>query len=222
MAQVHTHTGTCQFCGRVQAVEPKTGLLAKHGYKVVWSSFQGTCQGSDEYPLERDRTGCDGYRARLSKWAAANRAEAAAYKSGEKLPEMVLTHNLISDAKGRSVREAVPFAQGHEYQQREAVERVVRQLSSKARDMEAHEQSLAAMADERHGKPLYPRVEKQRATIGTEFQYHGHTYKVVKFDVKATWRGTNSVAKCSRPNHGSLVTFSVATITRILNKAAGL
>lgn len=49
-----THNGTCQACGRVQAVGPKTGLLAKHGYTVDWGFFNGTCPGSDHKPLQHD------------------------------------------------------------------------------------------------------------------------------------------------------------------------
>ena len=35
----HTHTGTCQICGRRQAVNVKTGRLAKHGYTVARFGF---------------------------------------------------------------------------------------------------------------------------------------------------------------------------------------
>lgn len=47
-----THNGTCQACGRVQAVNNKTGRLAKHGYTVDYGYFSGTCSGSDKAPLE--------------------------------------------------------------------------------------------------------------------------------------------------------------------------
>lgn len=48
-----THRGTCQVCGRVQAVNAKTGMLAKHGYTVEWGWFEGTCRGSDHLPFEK-------------------------------------------------------------------------------------------------------------------------------------------------------------------------
>lgn len=47
-----THNGTCQSCGRSQAVNAKTGRLAKHGYTVDYGYFNGTCAGSDSQPLE--------------------------------------------------------------------------------------------------------------------------------------------------------------------------
>jgi hypothetical protein len=45
-----THNGTCQVCGRNQAI--KNGVLAHHGYTVEYSYFHGTCQGSREKPLQ--------------------------------------------------------------------------------------------------------------------------------------------------------------------------
>lgn len=54
-----TNKGTCQICGRIQKL-PR-GLLAKHGYQVVWESFTGTCYGSGLAPFE---VSCD--TARLS------------------------------------------------------------------------------------------------------------------------------------------------------------
>lgn len=50
---VHTHKGHCQLCDRLQAVNNKTGLLAKHGYTKRWSYFVGTCPGSDHKPYEK-------------------------------------------------------------------------------------------------------------------------------------------------------------------------
>lgn len=49
----HTHKGTCQVCGAVQAVNNKNGLLAKHGYTTRWGFFSGTCSGSDNLPFEK-------------------------------------------------------------------------------------------------------------------------------------------------------------------------
>lgn len=48
-----THNGTCQICGNEQAVNAKSGKIAKHGYTVEWGYFEGTCPGSDELPLQK-------------------------------------------------------------------------------------------------------------------------------------------------------------------------
>jgi len=46
----HTHKGTCQSCGSVQAVMVD-GNIADHGYKVDWGRV-GSCDGSHEKPME--------------------------------------------------------------------------------------------------------------------------------------------------------------------------
>tara|TARA_R100000781_G_scaffold29714_1_gene21811 strand:+ start:1308 stop:2063 length:756 start_codon:yes stop_codon:yes gene_type:complete len=46
----HTHKGTCQSCGRVQAVKVD-GKIAEHGFTVEWGRV-GSCDGSDKQPLE--------------------------------------------------------------------------------------------------------------------------------------------------------------------------
>ena len=54
-----THRGTCQVCGAQQAVNNKTGMMAKHGYTVEHGFFEGECPGSHNLPLEADRTMTD-------------------------------------------------------------------------------------------------------------------------------------------------------------------
>lgn len=51
----HTHKGTCQVCGSVQAITGEAGVIAKHGYTVEWGFFNGTCSGSHSKPLEQDK-----------------------------------------------------------------------------------------------------------------------------------------------------------------------
>lgn len=45
-----THYGECQLCGRQQ--KAPGALLAKHGYTVEWSCFNGVCPGSGHLPFE--------------------------------------------------------------------------------------------------------------------------------------------------------------------------
>jgi hypothetical protein len=53
MKSAHTHRGSCQWCGRLQAVDNKSGLIAKHGYSVAdYGFFNGTCTGSGHPPLQ--------------------------------------------------------------------------------------------------------------------------------------------------------------------------
>ena len=48
-----TNKGTCQCCGAIQKLP--NGKLSKHGYKVDWGMFSGTCQGSGELPFEQSK-----------------------------------------------------------------------------------------------------------------------------------------------------------------------
>src|SRR5579871_3871138 len=48
----HTHRGHCQLCDRLQAINNKTSVIAKHGYTKRWSYFVGTCLGSGYKPYE--------------------------------------------------------------------------------------------------------------------------------------------------------------------------
>jgi hypothetical protein len=56
MRDTHTHKGHCQACGRTQAVSTDGSLIAKHGYDVQFGFFNGTCNGSDNKPLEIEKT----------------------------------------------------------------------------------------------------------------------------------------------------------------------
>lgn len=68
----HTHRGHCQLCIRVQAIDMRTGLIAKHGYEVPNGYFIGTCPGSDEKSLHVERRLAD-----AAIKSANERAEAA-------------------------------------------------------------------------------------------------------------------------------------------------
>lgn len=48
----HTHTGHCQLCDHVHAINVVRPIIAKHGYTKRWGFFQGTCPGSDHKPYE--------------------------------------------------------------------------------------------------------------------------------------------------------------------------
>lgn len=50
MPKAATQKGSCQCCGKWHKLPD--GLLAKHGYHVMWGHFNGVCRGSDELPFE--------------------------------------------------------------------------------------------------------------------------------------------------------------------------
>lgn len=47
-----THNGICQICGSEQAVNPKTGLIAAHGYAVMYHQQHNKCHGGKQLPLQ--------------------------------------------------------------------------------------------------------------------------------------------------------------------------
>lgn len=65
----HTHRGHCQVCGAQQAVDNKTGMMAKHGYTVEHGFFEGECPGSHNLPLEHDHTMTDNIIGDLTRQA---------------------------------------------------------------------------------------------------------------------------------------------------------
>lgn len=73
MKLTHTHRGHCQRCTMVQAIDPSTGNIAKHGYTVPNGYFNGTCIGADLPTLHTSREHADG-------WIAAARADAKAHR----------------------------------------------------------------------------------------------------------------------------------------------
>lgn len=72
-----THNGTCQACGRSQAISRKTGNLAKHGYTVDYGYFSGTCSGSGRRPLEQETAHNLDVVAAIRVWADEQDEKAA-------------------------------------------------------------------------------------------------------------------------------------------------
>jgi len=87
----HTHTGTCQLCGREHAVNVKTGAIAKHGYRVDYGFFSGTCRGAGCQPLQISREWLDTNIERWEEQANLELAKTAADIA--KVPVQVLVTN---------------------------------------------------------------------------------------------------------------------------------
>ena len=87
----HTHTGTCQLCGREHAVNEKTGVIAKHGYTVDYGFFSGTCRGAGCQPLQISREDLD---TNIERWEErANLDLAITAADIAKVPVTVLVTN---------------------------------------------------------------------------------------------------------------------------------
>lgn len=171
-----THSGTCQACGRLQAVHVNTGLLAKHGYTVEYGYFSGTCSGADHLPLEQDKSFAEQTVVGLRAWAEKRDAEAA----GEITKVVVKVKDEERSMKFRTVWKQVlmtrdeffaHFEPKFHYHPAEARARFVerdwqdevslarRQLAAAAKGAREAADHLEALIATVHGKPLQVREQ---------------------------------------------------------------
>lgn len=171
-----THTGTCQACGRRQAVHVKTGMIAKHGYTLAYSFFNGTCGGSDHLPLELDTALNITTVAALLKFAADKDAEAegeitkVAVEVGSKYvgSRRVVQHKMMDRAEFEAT-------QPRYYSFDDSVATVRRQLRRIAEVVRADAATLDALRDRVHGQPLQERPQQapiQRERVKTYREAH--------------------------------------------------
>jgi len=156
-----THTGTCQACGRRQAVHINTGKIAKHGYTTDYGFFNGVCGGSDHLPLELDTAVNIAVVARLIKFAAEQDAKA----DGEidTVPVEVSTGQ--RDAYGRR-KKVIVRVDSTEWADRrdcygtfeQAVNRIRHSLRRTAEIVRADAAVIDGLRDKVHGQPLQARV----------------------------------------------------------------
>ena len=156
-----THNGTCQACGRVQAVNAKTGLLAKHGYTTDYGFFNGTCGGSDRPPLEIATDLNVQTVAALIEFAVEREAKA----EGEITKVPVTIREKFEKRTEWMTREQFE-ANGHrrfDY----AVEQLRYKLRCAAANIRKDAAMLEAMREKVHGQPLQQR--KVEAPIQREY-----------------------------------------------------
>lgn len=157
-----THNGTCQACGRVQAVIPRTGKLAKHGYTVDWGYFDGVCYGSDELPVEHGTDVLDRTAANLT--AQAETADAYTvdtipavtyreFKGYHGKRQHYETHRFTTEAEWGAFRKTRNVGGTWASQCRAEVER----FKSFAERCRTHVAFLAQLKSNRYGQPLFPR-----------------------------------------------------------------
>lgn len=143
--------GICQCCGREQAVL-SSGVMSKHGYKVSehgW--FVGVCSGRIHKPMQIDRTHADMTVKMVRAEVVTLRANAAKMTAHEINPASCKTNDY--DSVAREYR-TIPFADGNQWQQRDARKHAVWQFTRRAEMGESFANSLEALADKYHGQAL--------------------------------------------------------------------
>lgn len=139
--------GICQCCGREQAVV--RGLMSKHGYTVENHWFNGICSGERFAPMQKERAQADAIVVAVRKQCDELEALAAAYESGEKVPDTVR-----KACTRRDEEPTMPWAEALPHQQREEVARRVWNNRQRARAGRDFASMLSASADKFHGTAL--------------------------------------------------------------------
>jgi len=147
-----THRGNCQVCGHQQHVMENG--LALHGYTVKFGYFNGTCDGSNNAPIQIDRTMTDATIVGLHNYAARQDETAEKLQAGETHPVNVQVGKKYDTNKHKHVPIYVPFDEANPEQQKKAVELAVMECESNARHARSHATDLAALADRLHGTEL--------------------------------------------------------------------
>lgn len=167
----HTHRGTCQVCGSQQAVDNKTGMLAKHGYTVEHGFFEGECPGSHNLPLEADRTMTDNIIGDLTRQAERIQKRIAegpkhiaiTYEVGDRYNRVKKVATVTADTVEQVFAEIGKRFYNAEYQWEELVEREIWKLKKQVIFLIGHCDMMTDLIEKRHGADLYPveRIERQ-------------------------------------------------------------
>lgn len=172
-----THQGTCQVCGRMQALP--SGRLSKHGYDVKFHYFHGVCPGAGHKPLEIERTFADEVAASLLVSARKHVRDADAVVRGKLLPKLARSGKTVKDAeRGWGTRdEMIPYADATDYYQLDARKSLELHHRNTARVEKAVSCEITARADKTTGKAaLVARVEeapRKELAPGVKFKLFG-------------------------------------------------
>lgn len=152
----HTHKGTCQICGRIHAVNNKTGLIAKHGYTVENGWFEGDCSGSGLKPLEVYRADTDDMIASLRSMARERRALTIEHI---RTVEMRVRRRddfgrIVTVTERASNDEQVKAIEPYSTFERLAQNKLAR-LQREGEHMDLHADGLIELIERRHGQDLY-------------------------------------------------------------------
>jgi hypothetical protein len=183
----HTHRGTCQVCGRAQAVANGVNVLAKHGYTVTWGYFNGVCRGAHNQPLELDKTMTEATIKHLrEEYAPAADQRAADLRSGAIEPDFYNTsYDRIKCKNVRTscTRAELQFHATYETQDDVAKRQItaaVMNAENDARHARSHAEMLVKMIEARHGKALIAVEAKRVLSVGDRVNRYGKIVEVVE------------------------------------------
>ena len=160
----HTHKGTCQACGRVQAVNNKSGMIAKHGYTVDWGYFSGICQGSDAAPLEQSTD----VTLRIIKQLQAASVQLGAMVRSDIITVEVKRNGETFICSNQEQLDALYGGLHRSPSYNRMVELDLREMHNRAEQMLEHVDALKGLIKTRYGKDLIANadsVERIRETF---------------------------------------------------------
>jgi len=186
-----THNGTCQICGNEQAVNAKTGKIAKHGYTVEWGYFEGVCPGSNELPLQKGQSAARDMMLHLDNQAERDDIDA----KGEITTVTVLTRDIRKSrvTVDREGYEALGYLRSWDSvisMERDRLRRQAKMCRKMCREIEQRIETI-------HGTPLIERkvkpkrVEKSREWFQTPRQAYTRQAELEAQGVKARYFNRN-------------------------------
>lgn len=165
----HTHRGTCQACGSVQASDNGNSLIAKHGYDVAHGYFNGTCQGSDKKPAEHDVTYTHSVIKFCTETAAGHDDAVTDLKNGTTVPATFERYNankvVVRKSRGghtyetKGGNDTLPIAQASQGERAKAIAIAIHEHEMHASGLRSHASGLTQYVLPRKGQPLYVAAE---------------------------------------------------------------
>jgi len=190
MTTSHTHRGTCQVCGNVQAVNNSTGLLAKHGYTVDYGYFSGECHGSNEFPLEVSDTltlstidRCENRSEKLTELTIADIKDVQIKVPGKRDHRGKREYAIVTCT---TTEEMAAAGDRNTFERAAAIK--LSNLHSEARHLFAHARALACLILARHGKALYVAADLDALVAAEKAE---KAAKPTKASVKRVCEGLN-------------------------------
>lgn len=173
MKTTHTHRGTCQSCGKVQAVDNGSKILAKHGYTVAYGVFNFVCKGADHHkPAELDVTLCKKTMFACLESAAHNEAQIPKLRDGTVVPrtferwnpeKLKVTRGKYGVMNSSGDYETLPIELATADERDSRIKGQIRYHKVQAEGLREHEKFLRTNVLTRLGEPLYTVVELEAA-----------------------------------------------------------
>lgn len=187
----HTERGTCQGCGRVQAIGADTHGIADHGYLVRGGYWTGRCQGSSHAPAERHLGMAHNFHADAKAQLENAQKNILALDAGTLRPLFVrrFPANASPWFRGKDSVE-VPFILGTPEEQIVAVKDLRVALEQTTWSCGAFIRTLEAFVFPRLGLATFPPKITKKALelkVGMQFKYATDHWRLDKPSVRGFW-----------------------------------